>query len=86
MKQLNPEHVINSLANRLTNAQVELAEKDAVIIEMSNRIKELGKDNENFKEQLKNDDGKTFKDSISNETCGKDMKATTGTIKGKGAE
>lgn len=58
MKQLNPEHVINSLANRLTNAQIELAEKDAAIIEMSNKIKELEKDVENFKEQLKNDEGK----------------------------
>lgn len=83
MNQLNPEHVINSLANRLTNAQIELAEKDAALIEMNNKIKELEKDNENFKEQLKSDDGKTFKDSIFNETCGKDMKATTGTIKGK---
>lgn len=58
MKQLNPDHIINSLANRLTNAQIELAEKDAAIIEMSNKIKELEKDNENFKEQLKNDEGK----------------------------
>ena len=58
MKQLNPDHIINSLANRLTNAQVELAEKDAALIEMNNRIKELEKDNENFKEQLKKDEGK----------------------------
>lgn len=64
MKQLNPDHVINSLAGRLTNAQVELAEKDAVIIEMSNKIKELEKDNENFKEQLKNDEEKTTKKKV----------------------
>ena len=56
--RINPEHVINSIANRLTNAQIELAEKDAVVIEMSNKIKELEKDVENFKEQLKNDEGK----------------------------
>ena len=40
-KQLNPEHMINSLANRLANANVELAEKDAVIIEQQNKINEL---------------------------------------------
>ena len=56
MKQLNPDHIINSLANRLTNAQIELAERDAAIIEMSNKIKELEKDVENFKEQLKKDE------------------------------
>lgn len=52
-KQLNPEHVINSLANRLTNAQVESAEKDAVIIALSQENEELKKDNENLREQLK---------------------------------
>ena len=39
--QVNPEHMINSLANRLANANVELAEKDAVIIEQQNKINEL---------------------------------------------
>ncbi len=58
MNQINPEYVINSLANRLTDAQIELAEKDAALIEMNNKVKELEKDNENFKEQLKNDEGK----------------------------
>jgi len=52
-KEINVEHVINSLANRLTEVNVELANKDAVIIDMSEQISELKKDNENLKEQLK---------------------------------
>lgn len=50
--QLNSEHVINSLANKLTHANVELAEKDAVIIKLSQDNKQLIKDVENLKEQL----------------------------------
>src|SRR5699024_2995376 len=52
-KQLNHEHVINSLANKLVNAEVESSEKDAVIIALSQENEELKKDNENLREQLK---------------------------------
>lgn len=56
MKQLNADHVINSLANRLTNAQIELAKKDAAIIGLSQQVKELEKNVENFKGQIKEDE------------------------------
>jgi len=52
-KQINPEHVVNSLANRIGNLNVELAQKDAVIIEQNQRIVELEKDNENLRNELK---------------------------------
>ena len=39
--QVNPEHIINSLASRLASAYVETAEKDAVIIEQQKIIDEL---------------------------------------------
>ena len=50
---LNYEHVINSLANKLVNAEVESSEKDAVIIALSQENEELKKDKENLREQLK---------------------------------
>ena len=52
-KEVNYEHVINSLANKLVNAEVESSEKDAVIIALSQENEELKKDIENLREQLK---------------------------------
>ncbi len=72
-KQLNHEHVINSLANKLVNAEVESSEKDAVIIALSQENEELKKDNENLREQLK--------ENTRNDSLGRDIKITTGTLK-----
>jgi len=52
-KEINYEHVINSLANKLTDAEIESSKKDAVIITLTTELQELQKDNKNLKEQLK---------------------------------
>jgi len=50
--QINPEHVENSLANRIANLSIENAQKDAVIIELNRKIKDLEEDNERLRESI----------------------------------
>jgi len=52
-KEIDSEHIINSLAGKLVQAEVESSKKDAAIIALSQEVQELKKDNENLKEQLK---------------------------------
>ena len=52
-KQLNPDHIINSMANRIGNLTIEIAQKDAVIIEQNQQIEDLKKDIENLRNELK---------------------------------
>lgn len=49
---INPEHVENSLANRIANLSIENAQKDAVIIELNRKIKDLEEDNEKLRESI----------------------------------
>ena len=58
-KQINQEHIINSLANRIANLSIENAQKDAVIIELNRKIKDLEEDNEKLRESI----GKKEKDT-----------------------
>lgn len=51
-RQINPEHVENSLANRIANLSIENAQKDAVIIELNRKIKDLEEDNEKLRESI----------------------------------
>lgn len=55
-KQINPEHVINSLSAQIADISKKSAQKDAVIIELNQQVMELKKDNENLREALKDNE------------------------------
>jgi len=53
----NERYIINSLQNQLAQSAYKIAEGDAIIAEMTIRMQELKKDNENLREELKNKGG-----------------------------
>lgn len=50
--KINIEHVTNSLANRIAELAKENALKDATIIELSKKVKELEQDNEELRKSI----------------------------------
>lgn len=51
-KQINPEHIINSLASQISNVSIQSAQKDAVIVELNQQIEDLQSDVKNLQEEL----------------------------------
>ena len=57
-KQLNKDYMISSLKRQLADSAHQIAEGDAIIGELTVRLQELEKDNENLRKELtKNERG-----------------------------